>query len=584
MEDSLQTASGMLEPRSAKLADYRAADAQHHDSHTQILEQYVALIEEYKRLKSDYEEERDSRERYKQLARGQERNPFVLVLVDGDGYIFDDDLVSNGAEGGQRAAHLLDEAVKRSLRERGLENCRVMVRVYANMVGLSKVLSRSKLVGPERRSLAPFIANFTRSMEMFDFVDAGELKENADFKIRALFHQFVENAQCRHIFFAGCHDVGYINELTPYASSRERLTLIRHPAFHPEFKKLGLRIEEFSNIFRTTPLEGGYVHHATAVAQQNPSVTPSPFKKAAAYQSHDNDTGANSQQVCRFFQSGNCKYGDECRNLHIKSKPNGSTKPSYGGLEDVKQWRNSGTSTLPFGMNNLAKSDNDFMAGNASFMQTPKSTNKTSAPSTNGEVIDFAAILPDSIPENKIAVNKTDHRIDPYDGSYTAQDFAIFSSRTVKRKLCNLYHIAGYCAAGSECPYDHDPASEGVLNDLRHACRSAPCPRKGACRRAGCTQGHICQKKNCTKRGGKVGCKFNREFHAQSLRVVRFVDALALDARENNKDVEGSRASADGEASERDTTPWGGRSEVGDEGEAEGALLDSGNGEQVSLD
>ncbi|KAK4555389.1 hypothetical protein LTR86_007686 [Recurvomyces mirabilis] len=553
-----------LDQGCAKLADYRAADAQHHESHTNLLEQYATLIEEYKRLKSDYEEERDSRERYKQLARGQERNPFVLVLVDGDGYIFDDDLVSTGAEGGQRAAHLLDEAVKKYARTR--------------------IRELSGDAGPEKRSLAPFIANFTRSMEMFDFVDAGELKENADFKIRALFHQFVENAQCRHIFFAGCHDVGYINELTPYASSRERITLIRHPAFHPEFKKLGMRIEEFPNIFRTTPLEGGYVHHATAATQQAPSATPSPFKKVAAYQSHDNDTAANTQQVCRFFQSGNCKYGDECRNLHIKSKPNGSTKPSYGGLEDVKQWRNSATSTLPFGMNNLAKSDHDFMAGNASFMQTPKSTNKTSAPSTNGEATDFAAILPDSIPENKIAVNKTDHRIDPYNGSYTAQDFALFSSRTVKRKLCNLYHIAGYCAAGSECPYDHNPASEGVLNALRHASRSAPCPKKGTCRRAGCPQGHICQKKNCTKRGGKVGCKFNREFHAQSLRVVRFVDAVVLDARENHRDVEGSRMSADGEASERDTTPWGGESEAGDEGEAEGALLDSGNGEEALLD
>jgi hypothetical protein len=36
-------------------------------------------MEDFKRLKSDYEEERDSRERYKQLAKGQERNPFVLV-------------------------------------------------------------------------------------------------------------------------------------------------------------------------------------------------------------------------------------------------------------------------------------------------------------------------------------------------------------------------------------------------------------------------------------------------------------------------------------------------------------------------
>lgn len=141
----------------------------------EVLEKYGTLIQDYKRLKSDYEEERDARERYKQMARGQERNPFVLVLVDGDGYVFDDDFVSNGAEGGQRAAHLLNDAIITSLRTRGLENCRIMVRVYTNLVGLSKVLSKLKLCGAEKRSLAPFAANFTRSNELFDFVDAGEL-------------------------------------------------------------------------------------------------------------------------------------------------------------------------------------------------------------------------------------------------------------------------------------------------------------------------------------------------------------------------------------------------------------------------
>ena len=570
-----------LDEGSTRLAEFQEAIAQHHDSHTQLLERHSSLLEEYKRLKSDYEEERNSRERYKQLARGQERNPFVLVLVDGDGYIFDDDLISDGAEGGQRAAQLLDSAVKRSLRERGLENCRVMVRVYANLSGLSKVLSKAKLAGPEKRSLAPFTANFTRSQEMFDFVDAGELKENADFKIRALFRQFVENAQCRHIFFAGCHDVGYINELTPYASNRERVTLIRCPTFHHEFNKLGMRIEEWPNIFRITPLDGGYAHHSNASFQQTPMPPPSPYKKAAPYQSHDNDTAANTQQICRFFQSGNCKYGDDCRHLHIKSKTNGLDKASYAGLEDVKQWRNSGTSTLPFGMNNIAKNDNDFMAGNASYMQTPKSNSNNTGPGPNGGAIDFASILPDHISENKIALNDKDHRIDAYIPPYTDKDSAIFNARTAKKKLCNHYHIAGHCAAGPDCRYDHNPASEGVLNILRIVSCSAPCPKKGACRRPGCTHGHICQKNNCTKRGGKQGCKFNQNFHTQSLKVVKYVDGQTFDIKDKEMNGNGSRACDDGEASERSSTPWG-QSEAEDEGE--GALLDSGNGDDAELD
>ena len=166
-----------LAETSAQLDNLRLGNAKHQETLTEVLAKYGALIESYKRLKSDYEEERESRERYKQMARGQERNPFVLVLVDGDGYIFDDDLVSNGAEGGQRAAHLLNESIMASMRMRGLENCRVMVRVYTNLVGLSKVLSRVKLCGAEKRSLAAFAANFTRSNELFDFVDAGYLLE-----------------------------------------------------------------------------------------------------------------------------------------------------------------------------------------------------------------------------------------------------------------------------------------------------------------------------------------------------------------------------------------------------------------------
>lgn len=501
---------GEMEQYATQVATFHDTNTQHQDILKSILEKYAALMEDYKRLKSDYEEERDSRERYKQMARGQERNPFVLVLVDGDGYVFDDDLVSSGAEGGQRAAQLLDDAVKRSMRDRGLDHCRVMVRVYANLVGLSKALARSNIVGKEKRSLAPFTANFTRSNDLFDFVDAGELKENADFKIRAMFRQFVENAQCRHIYFAGCHDVGYINELTPYASNRDRITLIKTYAFHPEFTRLGMRVEDFPNIFRTTPLSGEPIAHKLA---------PSPAKVTPVPRAPSAIGTASNNQVCYFFQKGSCKYGKNCHNLHIKQTVNGQIGPNAGNLNDIKNWRDDASNSrpsLPFRMSNLAKGDNDVMSGNFA------ANNNTNDAQT---AADFSTVLPQEadIAEGQIPLNKDGYRLDPYAPSPSPSDHEAFKTRTARQKLCNGYQITDHCAQGDACPYDHGPVPPRMLDTLRYVAYSNPCPRKGACRRVACYYGHVCQKADCKYRGGKGFCKFGPYVHAQDLNFAGFV-------------------------------------------------------------
>lgn len=69
-----------------------------------------------------------------------------------------------------------------------------MVRIYANVLGLSKSLARSGIVGQEARSLSPFTASFTRAEDLFDFVDAGDKKEGADYKIRGM-----NNYMCRRL-------------------------------------------------------------------------------------------------------------------------------------------------------------------------------------------------------------------------------------------------------------------------------------------------------------------------------------------------------------------------------------------------
>jgi hypothetical protein len=62
--------------------------------------------------------------------------------------------------------------------------CQIMVRVYANMLGLSRVLARAGLVRHEAHPIPPFTSAFTRAGDLFDFVDEGEKKEGNDYKIR----------------------------------------------------------------------------------------------------------------------------------------------------------------------------------------------------------------------------------------------------------------------------------------------------------------------------------------------------------------------------------------------------------------
>lgn len=514
---------GELDQTVAQLAQVQQDHTKQHQTLTEVLEKYGTLIEDYKRLKSDFEEERDSRERYKQMARGSERNPFVLVLVDGDGYIFDDNFVLSKEDGGQRAAQMLDSAVKASLRQKGLENCRVMVRIYANLVGLSKALARAKLSGNEKRSLATFVANFNRSNDLYDFVDVGELKENADSKLRSMWRLFVENSQCKHIYFAGCHDVGYINELMPYQSSREKITLVRTYAFHQEFNKLGMRVEDFHGVFRQTPLDSASFSTAPANKLTQPGMQSSPAKMPAATES--NDANANAK-VCYFYQKGKCTYGQGCKNLHVKAS-NGNaqfgTAPRTAANPTSNNLRNPLSSSDTMFTSNP---ESDFMRGASTLPPAPT-------------LADYMTNLPrpEQIPQGSIAVNKDNHRLDPF-FAHTAEDRAEFSRRVAKQKLCNQWHLNGFCPNGlTTCAFDHNPIGDGVRNYLRSVTASQPCPRRGDCRSTTCLNGHLCQKgSECQRRGGKAWCKFPEQFHRVDLAVVRYVDGVGKDLQGDRDD------------------------------------------------
>ncbi|RYP31910.1 hypothetical protein DL766_004195 [Monosporascus sp. MC13-8B] len=482
-----------IEHNAKQLADYKRSDTL-----PDILERYANLIEDYKRLKSDYEEEREGRERYKQMARGQERNPFVLVLVDGDGYVFDDELVRDGTEGGSRAAKRLNDTVKHSLRRKGLEGCEIMVRAYANLVGLSKALYKVGLCGAEKRSLAPFTAGFNRSYGLNDFVDAGELKENADFKLRAMLRLYAENAQCKHIYFAACHDVGYVSELIPYRGNRDRFTLISTPSlrFHDEFAKLGMNVEELPGVFRTAPLDSVY----------KPGVSWGPSKPLGAALSPAATTSpaSDGQKICQFYQIGKCKYGKGCKNQHI----------------DTRQFS--------FQTGRAAKPENDPSNSFSRVVDQLSASTRENSNSDLSHMRNEFSLLPrnDEIPKGYVAINQTEHRLDVYIPPPSSEVMARFKLRSENRKLCNNKHLAGSCE-NEGCEYDHNPVPDDLKPALELLSRSMPCPKRGACRNANCIYGHVCQRADCKHRGGKVFCRFPYLTHFESLALDSVVPGVA---------------------------------------------------------
>ncbi|GAW15744.1 hypothetical protein ANO14919_051630 [Xylariales sp. No.14919] len=493
-----------------KLAAFRTRNAEE-----DFLQRYADLLTSYKQLKSDYEEEKVGRERYKQLARNQERRPFVLVVVDGDGYIFKDEFLRQGADGGSEAAQQLNNVIKKSLQGKGLEHCDIMVRVYANLANLSRILSKYGLATPDKRSLSPFVANFNRSYGLMDFVDAGELKENADFKIRALLNLYADNFQCKHIYFAACHDVGYLSELTRFRGDRNRVTLIRSSGllFHDQFQRLDLGVEEFYGIFRTIPLDSTVLHTKPNSSADLIKTTPPTGPSAPTITAHQATSSWESQKICQFYQAGKCRFGGECKNAHIDTRistPANSTKPLY-----------------PFPAGHRSNTDNDIT--NSSGRVWPSVTTSLSefdgvASSPMSPRGDPACYLPkkSDIPDGCVAVNKHLHRLDAYMPAPSSAASSRLRELSSIRKLCNNKQLTNYCP-NENCEYEHTPIPEELLPALEWLSRSLPCTKRGACRSQHCVLGHICQNMECQHRGGKIKCKLPGSAHSVDLVVDQYL-------------------------------------------------------------
>ncbi|OLN85696.1 hypothetical protein CCHL11_08279 [Colletotrichum chlorophyti] len=252
------------------------------------------MIQAYKEKCDDYNNEVESRRMWQTKAnnfckevlalnQANESNPFVFAVIDGDGAVFQEDLLKRGAEGGAEAGYLLWTEIKNYITdaypEAASQDWNIVVQVVLNMDGLAKKLHASGIVPntPTERTLAEFARGFGRAQPLFSFIDVGSGKESADHKVRELLRWMVRVNQCKHIFFGPCHDAGYLPVLEPYkldSTVSSRLTLIETTPAEEGFKSLGFHKINFKSVFKSDKLPERVVVERQPIQRLPPPTVP----------------------------------------------------------------------------------------------------------------------------------------------------------------------------------------------------------------------------------------------------------------------------------------------------------------------
>jgi hypothetical protein len=239
-------------------------------------------------------------------------------LIDGDGYLFSDELVRDGENGAIAAGHRLCEDVRKVMRKQNPNlpsDIDVLVRVYVNKKGLANALVQAKVLETVEQ-LDTFFVKLTQYQPFFDVVDCGSGKERVDEKIRGdmpllkskriranavvleLYRHYVNNPLCRHITVGCCHDSGYVSFFEKYqkdkkAEKKTSLLIAGPPA--RGFGALPFTLLQFLGLFRTEPLKKGRARSSSVKAPSDlpaklptsPKRTPKTVSKQAPPEAPD---------------------------------------------------------------------------------------------------------------------------------------------------------------------------------------------------------------------------------------------------------------------------------------------------------
>jgi hypothetical protein len=107
----------------------------------------------------------------------------IVVLIDGDGAIFDLKLVADGKKGGREAALMLATGVTQHLQNQEQEGIRLFAYVFLQKQGLENAFRRSSNALAAKK-LGDFMAGFNQAEHRFIMVDSGDDNEATDAKLK----------------------------------------------------------------------------------------------------------------------------------------------------------------------------------------------------------------------------------------------------------------------------------------------------------------------------------------------------------------------------------------------------------------
>ncbi|KAF8534581.1 hypothetical protein BDD12DRAFT_895628 [Trichophaea hybrida] len=174
-------------------------------------------------------------------------NNYVLVLVDGDGMIFRNDLIKEGKAGGKEAADRLYKQVSERTK------LKPIIRVFASVERLAKTFTEGGLIKTSS-VFRQFTVGFSDPChEHVDFVDVGEGKEMADEKLKSELKWHLKNYNCSSIILGASHDNGYARVLNAVTCEHEealrKIQLLEGPPFGRELENLSFKRVEFTDVF-----------------------------------------------------------------------------------------------------------------------------------------------------------------------------------------------------------------------------------------------------------------------------------------------------------------------------------------------
>lgn len=148
------------------------------------------------------------------------RQPFVLVLIDGDAYYFQDQYVSAGKKGGSNLAQDIRNEIGRLAEARAdiSKDTAIVVRMFMNKVNACSATTQ-RLGEQLMRPFDACLTNASQSLSLFDVIDCGMGKERVDSKIHANFNLYVKNSDCQAILLGACSDNGFVRLLEPYVGN-----------------------------------------------------------------------------------------------------------------------------------------------------------------------------------------------------------------------------------------------------------------------------------------------------------------------------------------------------------------------------